>query len=78
MEENKMLDKLTKLVQDYTGDDSLVLTEKTALISDLGLSSLDIVNLSCEIEDEFNVEIPDRAIKDLKTVGDIINFVNSL
>ena len=44
------------------------------LSGDLGLSSLDLVNLAAEIEDEFDIEIPDRAIKNIKTVGDIIKL----
>ena len=46
-------------------------------LGDLGLSSLDLVNLACKVEDEFEIEIPDRAIKDLKTIEDIINLINS-
>ena len=72
-----MLDKLTAIVQNYTGNKSIVLTESTSLIGDLGLSSLDLVNLACEVEEEFDIEIPDRAIKDLKTVEDIINFISN-
>ena len=70
-----MIEKLTKIIHEYTGNNKLVLNPDTVLIADLGLNSLDLVNLSCEIEDEFDVEIPDRAIKDFKTVGDVITFI---
>lgn len=69
-----MLEKLTQIIRDYTGNQSIELTEKTMLSGDLGLSSLDLVNLAAEIEDEFDIEIPDRAIKNIKTVGDIIKL----
>lgn len=54
------------------------LTESTELISDLKLNSLNIIELACDLEDEFDVEIPDRSIKDMKTVGDVIALVESL
>lgn len=69
-----MLEKLTQIIRDYTGNQSIELSEETMLSGDLGLSSLDLVNLAAEIEDEFDIEIPDRAIKNIKTVGDIIKL----
>ena len=71
-----MLDKLTEIVRKQTGNNSIVLTEDTVLISDLGLNSLDLVNLACLVEDKFDVEIPDRAIKTFKTVGDVVRFID--
>ena len=75
MEDNKMLDKLTEIIREHTGEDSITLDENTILIADLGLSSLDLVNLICAVEDEFNIEIPDRSISTFKTVGDVIAFI---
>lgn len=70
-----MLEKLTQIVRDYTGKQSIELTEDTVLLADLGLSSLDLVNLAAEIEDEFDIEIPDRKIKDIKTVKDVMALI---
>lgn len=70
-----MIEKLTKIVCEHTGNENIVLNESTAFIADLGLNSLDLVNLACAVEDEFDIEIPDRAIKDFKTVGDVIAFI---
>ena len=67
--------KLTKIICEYTGNNDITITEDTILIADLGLNSLDLVNLACIVEDEFDIEIPDRAIKDFKTVGDVIAFI---
>ena len=70
-----MIEKFTEIIRENTGDDSVVINENTVLIADLGLSSLDLVTLACEVEDEFDIEIPDRAITDFKTVGDVISFI---
>lgn len=70
-----MIEKLTKIICEHTGNNDVTITEDTVLIADLGLNSLDLVNLACIVEDEFDIEIPDRAIKDFKTVGDVIAFI---
>jgi len=70
-----MINKLTALIQEHAGKDNLAITRDTALLSDLGMNSFELVELVCVVEDEFDVEIPDRAIKDFKTVGDVIDFI---
>ncbi len=51
------------------------ITKDSALVDDLGLSSLDVINLVTEFEDEFDIEIPDRIIPTLRTVGDIVSYL---
>lgn len=75
MEEIKMLDRLTELIRENTGDDNIIINEDTVLMADLGLSSLDLINIAYLVEEEFDIEIPDRAIQDFKTVGDVIAFI---
>ena len=72
-----MIEKLTEIINEYTGNNGADIAENTLLIADLGLNSLDLVNLACKVEDEFDIEIPDRSIKDFKTVGDVISFIKS-
>ena len=72
-----MIEKLTEIIREHKGGEDVVLTEDTVIIADLGLNSLDLINLVTDIEDEFDVEIPDRAIKTFKTVGDVIRFIES-
>ena len=69
-----MIERLAKIISDYKGE-KVELTMDTVIIADLGLNSLDLVNLVTDIEDEFDVEIPDRAIKFFKTVKDVIRFI---
>ena len=70
-----MLETLTKIIREHTGDESIVINEDMDLKADLGLNSLELVNLVCVVEDEFDIEIPDRNIKDFRTVKDIIQFI---
>ena len=70
-----MLEKLTAIIHDYKADKSIVVTEGTIIKEDLGMSSFDLIQLACAVEDEFDVEIPDRAIKDFKTIADVISYI---
>lgn len=72
-----MLERLKKIINEYTDDSSISINENTILIADLGFSSLDLINLVCNVEEEFNIEIPDRAIKNFKTIGDVISFIEN-
>lgn len=72
-----MIEKLTEIIREYTGNNDINVTENTYMIADLGLNSLDLVNLACEVEDEFDIEIPDRAITTFKTVGDVLDFIGN-
>ena len=50
-------------------------TMESNLIGDLGADSLDVIDLAMSIEDEFDIEVPDDEIEKIKTVGDIVRFV---
>ena len=70
-----MLERLQRIFQENTGITDIEISKETNLKNDLGLNSFDLAQLVCSVEDEFDVEIPNRVIKDFKTVGDVINFI---
>lgn len=70
-----MIERIKEIICDYTGKPNIEITEASLIRSDLGLSSYDLVQLVCKIEDEFDVEIPDKYINSLKTIGDVIKFI---
>lgn len=51
-------------------------TLEARLAEDLGADSLDSVELNIALEDELGVAIPDEALAELKTVGDIVNYID--
>lgn len=71
-----MLERLQNIISSHTDKKDLELTENTVLLADTGMSSFDLVQMVCEVEDEFDVEIPDKALKMFKTVGDVIRFIS--
>ena len=54
-----------------------VVTMESSIAEDLGADSLDIVDLLMSIEDEFEVEIPDEQIENIKTVGDVVSYIEA-
>lgn len=50
-------------------------TMESVLADDLNADSLDLVDLVMSLEDEFDIEVPDSAIEDIKTVGDIVSYI---
>ena len=62
------------LAEQFDVDESEILAE-TDLQQDLGADSLDVVDLLMSLEDEFEVEVPDTEIENLKTVGDLVKYI---
>ena len=52
-------------------------TLDTDIVEDLGADSLDVVEMLMELEDKFNIVLPDEACANLKTVNDIVTFIDS-
>lgn len=69
------LDRMKKIICDYTDLKPDAITEETNIRTDLSLNSLELVNLAVAIEDEFDVEIPDREALGLETVADAIAII---
>lgn len=71
-----MLERTVSILKEYCEIDGEI-TRNSALIEDLGLSSLDVISIVAEFEDEFDIEIPDRIIPTLRTVGDIVDYLEA-
>ncbi len=59
-----------EIKEDSIGMDSLI-------ADDLGADSLDVVDLLMSLEDEFEIEIPDEEIENIKTVGNLVNYIEN-
>ncbi len=76
MEETIMIfDKIKEIVVDQLGVEENIVTPDSNIQEDLGADSLDIVDLIQTIEDEYDLSIPDEAVESIKTVGDIVAYV---
>ncbi len=70
-----MLEKLREVICCFVDIDPNSLTEETNIRSELGLNSLELINIAVAIEDEFDVEIPDREVANIETLGDAIRVI---
>ena len=74
MNDQQILEKLQDTVNRVLGQDAVTLTDKTDF-RDLGFNSFTLVQLVCVIEEEFNIEIPNSAIKTIKNVRSAIKYI---
>jgi acyl carrier protein len=72
-----VIEDLKKIFEDFTGNELPEFTEDTLLTSDMGLNSFELFDLICEIEEHFGIEIPDRELMKLVTLGDLVKFIDS-
>lgn len=66
------------LVKQLRISDPSIITMDSEIKKNLGADSLDILQLLMKIEDEYGISIPDEKLATFKTVGDVVNFLESL
>lgn len=71
-------DKVKDIIVDKLGIDEEKVTKEASFKDDLGADSLDIAELVMELEDEFEMEIPDEEAEKILTVGDALNYIDKL
>ena len=70
-----VFDKVKELISEQLDVKAYDITEASNIQDDLGADSLDVVDLVMALEDEFDVEIPEDQVENIKTVGDIVKFI---
>tara|TARA_R110000850_G_scaffold35125_1_gene93885 strand:+ start:143 stop:385 length:243 start_codon:yes stop_codon:yes gene_type:complete len=63
---------------EFQNKKQLVLSEDTALVADIGLSSLEVMEFIEKIEDHFDISIPLNILPDVNTIGDLARKVREL
>lgn len=71
-----MIKNLESILKEYTGKET-ELTPETELMKDLGMNSLELIEMAVDVEDTFGIEISDREITKLTTIGDVMNLIES-
>ena len=70
-----IFEKLCELISEQFGVEADTITVDTTFEDDLGADSLDIVELSMALEEEFGVTIADEELPNMKTVGDLVKYL---
>lgn len=72
-----VFEKIREIIASQFDIDEEKITMETTVADDLGADSLDVVEVLMSVEDEFSVEIPDEAIEEIKSVGDLVNYIEN-
>lgn len=70
-----MINKVKELIAEELNVDINNLNENTKLREDLGVDSLDVVELVMRLEEEFDISVSDEDANDLETVGAIVKYI---
>lgn len=72
-----VFDKIKDIIVEQLDVEEDAVTMETSIAEDLGADSLDVVDLVMSIEESFDVEIPDEEVENIKTVGDIVKYIEN-
>lgn len=72
-----VFDKIREIIVEQLDVDEDKVTADASITEDLGADSLDVVDLVMNIEESFDLEIPDEEVENIKTVGDIVKFIEA-
>ncbi len=70
-----MFEKVCAILAEFTQLPISEMTMDSQLLSDLDMNSLDTVDAVVRFEEEFQTEVPDRVILELRTIGDIVRYL---
>ena len=71
----EIFEKLQAIIADQLELDADTITYDSHILDDLGADSLDVVDLIMSVEDEFGVEVPDEALENIRTVEDMVKYI---
>ena len=72
-----VFDKIKDIIVEQLDVEEDAVTMEASITEDLGADSLDVVDLVMSIEESFDVEIPDEEDENIKTVGDIVKYIEN-
>lgn len=75
MSEEEIFEKVKEIVVEQLGVPEDTVKKDATFVDDLSADSLDIVELVMQIEEEFDIEIPDSDAEKIVTIGDVIEYI---
>ena len=70
-----MLEKIVDIIREQLSIDDIDINEDTSFKDDLGVDSLDLLELVMAFEEEYNIELNPEELEGISTVGDIMEFI---
>jgi len=71
------MNKLKRIISEYVNIPEDSIDDNMSIQGDIGLDSFGLISMVTSIEEEFNVEIPDSALKNCQTLNDLYSFIDS-
>lgn len=75
MNKDKIIEKLFNIISEELDIDVSTISLEADIREDFNVDSLDLVDIIMDIEDEFQVEVPDEALEELITVNDVVEYI---
>ena len=72
-----MYDKIVAMIADQLNKDPQSITPETRLIEDLKADSLEVVEMIMELENNFDIRIPDDDLQKLQTIQNIVGYIEA-
>lgn len=73
-----MFEKLVEIICNYVDVDPSNISEDSRFVEDLGFTSFDFMTMLGELEDVFDVEVDQKEVADIRTVGEAIDYLEKL
>ncbi|VTS15105.1 acyl carrier protein [Streptococcus porcinus] len=70
-----ILEKLQEIIMEQDAPKNVILNEQTSLKDDLGVDSIELTEFIINVEDSFNLSIPDEDVEKLTRIGDLIDYL---
>jgi len=67
--------RVTAIIGEQLGVDTSTLAPEASLLDDLGADSLDVVELVMALEEEFQIEVPDDHVENIRTIADVVDYM---
>ena len=72
-----VLEKLKRIILEYIEIDDQDFVAELSFAEDLGFDELDMADLTMDVEDCFEIELSDESLEAIKTIGDLVKFIEN-
>ena len=76
--QEQIVEELGKIIEEVTGIEPSEVTIEKSFVDDLDIDSLSMVEIAVQTEDKYGVKIPDEDLAGLRTVGDVVAYIQKL
>lgn len=70
-----VFEKLKRIILEYIEIDDEDFVAELSFVEDLGFDELDMADLTMDVEDGFEIELSDESLEAIKTIGDLVKFI---